>query len=321
MIGVRVAPGAGKMDTTRKSADLKGLTTVSSPSKPQPRWKLAVISVPALFLLAGCADKVTMGWLPTEPGMTNLTDDIVALWNGSWIAALAVGVLVWGLILWCVIVYRKRKEDDQLPVQLRYHLPLELLYTFVPIMMVLVLFYQTVQVQQEITEITGEADVHVQVYGKQWTWDFNYLDEDVWDTGMPATFDGTMDAAEDLPTLYLPVDERVHFTINSRDVIHSFWVPAFLYKVDMVPGRTNEFEVVPQIEGTYLGKCAELCGELHGNMLFRVAVVDRPTYDAKMQELRDAGQTGILGPEYDRLGVTSGGTPSESTDPSVGEEE
>ncbi|WP_223403710.1 aa3-type cytochrome oxidase subunit II [Occultella gossypii] len=253
-------------------------------------------------VLGGCsAEQVGRGWMPTVPGMTEHTDDIVALWTGSWIAALIIGVLVWGLLIWCVIVYRKRKDDDRLPVQLRYHLPLELLYTFVPIVMVGVLFYYTATLQEEITDTSTEADVHIEVYGRQWSWDFNYQDADVWDSGQPAPLDlSDMAVTEELPTLYLPVDQTVEFTIRSRDVAHSFWVPAFLYKIDMLPGEVNTFQVTPGVEGEWLGKCAELCGQYHGYMLFNVAVVSQAEFDAHMAELEEAGQTGQLGPEYDR---------------------
>src|SRR5699024_4842545 len=214
--------------------------------------------------------------------------------------ALCVGLLVWGLIIWCVIVYRKRKNDNRLPVQLRYHLPLELLYTFVPIVMVGVLFYYAATIQEDITNPDVEPDVNVTVYGRQWTWDFVYDDEDVWDTGTPADLDGTMAPADDLPTLYLPVDETVQITLRSRDVAHSFWVPAFLYKEDVLPGVVNEFTITPGKEGVYLGKCAELCGEYHGDMLFNVAVVSQEEYEQHMADLRAAGQTGDLAEPHDR---------------------
>lgn len=245
--------------------------------------------------------------MPGGPGVTEHSDDVVALWTGTWIAALAVGVLVWGLLIWCVIVYRKRKGDERLPVQLRYHLPLELLYTFVPVVMVGVLFFYTANLQEEIANTDQEADVHIEVYGRQWSWDFNYLDENVYDSGMPAELDGTMNPVEDLPTLYLPVGQTVEFTLNSRDVIHSFWVPAFLYKLDMIPGQENTFFVTPQVEGTYIGKCAELCGEEHGYMLFNVEVVSQEEYDAHIAELEEAGQVGILDETYDRSTVREEG--------------
>jgi len=295
--------------TTAELADYEIERSSTVPSlQPRPRRRRALAltgaGAAAAVFLAGCSVDPARGFLPGNDGTTNLTEMITNLWVGAWVAALAIGLLVWGLLIWCIIVYRKRKNDNTLPVQLRYHLPLELLYTFVPLVMVGVLFYFTVETQNEITDTSQEADVHIQVYGKQWSWDFNYLDEQVWDAGVEAKLDGTMAPADDLPTLYLPVGKRVEFTLDSRDVIHSFWVPAFLYKIDVFPYMTNTFQVVPEEEGTYLGKCAELCGELHGYMLFNVKVVSEEEYDAHIQKLRDLGQTGELDESYDRA-VTS----------------
>ncbi|QOR72714.1 cytochrome c oxidase subunit II [Ruania alkalisoli] len=271
---------------------------------------LGTLGLVSALALAGCsAEQVSRGWLPGSPGITEHSDDVVTLWNGSWIAALIVGVITWGLIIWCVIVYRKRKGDDRLPVQLRYHLPLELLYTFVPLVMVGVLFYYTATLQEEITNPDVEADVHIDVYGRQWTWDFVYTDEGVWDTGTQVQLDGTMAATEEFPTLYLPVGQTVEFTLRSRDVAHSFWVPAFLYKEDTIPNEVNSFILTPNEEGTYLGKCAELCGEYHGYMYFNVAVVSEAEYAAQMEELRAADQTGDLGTEYDRQNAADVSSP------------
>ena len=254
-------------------------------------------------VLSGCSsEQVSRGFLPgySDGEVTNMTERITSLWTGSWIAALAVGLVVWGLVLWAVTVYRKRKDDDVLPVQLRYHVPLEVMYIVLPILMIGVMFIYTARDIEAITDVSAEPDVVVEVYGKQWSWDFNYLDEEVWDSGVHSENPAAPGAEEELPTLYLPVDERVEFRLESRDVIHSFWVPAFLYKLDMFPGQTNTFQVVPTREGTYAGKCAEFCGEYHSGMLFNVRVVSREEYDAHIDELREAGQTGRLGPELDR---------------------
>lgn len=251
-------------------------------------------------LLAGCRTNLANGALPSDPQVTNQTGRVISLWNGSWIAALVVGVITWGLILWAVAVYRKRKGDNKMPVQTRVNLPLELMYTIVPLIMVGVLFTYTARDIVAIQDTSKPADVHIQVIGKQWSWDFNYLDENVHITGVQADLTGKPGVRDQLPTLYLPVDERVEFTINSRDVNHSFWIPAFLYKVDAIPGRTNKFQVIPQKIGKYAGKCAELCGEYHAAMLFNVAVVSRADYDAYIKSLRDAGQTGLIGLEYNR---------------------
>ncbi|GAA4624480.1 cytochrome c oxidase subunit 2 [Cellulomonas oligotrophica] len=263
----------------------------------------AVLVTVAALVLSGCSDVVQRGWLPgySDQEVTDQTGRVVSLWVGSWIAALAVGAITWGLILWCVAVYRKRKDDDTLPVQLRYHVPLEVMYVILPIVMVGVLFYYTNRDTMALTDTSAEPDVNIQVIGKQWSWDFNYLDEDVYETGQHAQDIGSDESVlGEQVTLYLPVDERVEFTVDSRDVIHSFWVPAFLFKMDMIPGHTNTFQVTPTREGSYVGKCAELCGEEHSAMLFNVEVVSREEYDAHMQELRDQGQTGALGLEYSR---------------------
>lgn len=256
------------------------------------------------LVLTGCSSsEVRRGWLPgyDDGQVTNMTERITSLWTGSWIAALVVGVITWGLIVWCVAVYRKRRDDETLPIQLRYHVPLEVMYVILPVLMIGVLFFYTERDMSAINDVQAEPDVTVEVYGKQWSWDFNYLDEDVYETGVHVQdVGGVTGNPETMPTLYLPVGERVEFHLESRDVIHSFWVPAFLYKLDMIPGRTNVFQVVPTREGTYAGKCAELCGEYHSGMLFNVAVVSREEYDAHMDELREAGQTGRLGPELDR---------------------
>ena len=233
------------------------------------------------------------GYLPE--GITEESRIVENLWIWSWVAALAVGVLVWGLTLWCIVAYRRRKDDDgSLPVQLQYNVPLEILYTVVPMFMVGALFYYTADAQTQLQDVSQEPDTTINVVGKQWSWDFNYVDENAHETGQMAELDGKEGAEEKLPTLYLPVGERVEFVLTSRDVIHSFWVPAFLEKMDVNPGIVNRFQVVPDQTGTFQGKCAELCGAYHSQMLFNVKVVERDEYDAHIAELKEKGQSGLL---------------------------
>jgi cytochrome c oxidase subunit II len=270
----------------------------------RPALRLATVVALAAIVLTGCSAEAQRGFLPgySDGQVTNQTGRITSLWVGSWEAALAVGVLTWGLILWSVVVYRKRKNDDTLPVQLRYHVPLEIMYVILPVLMIGVLYFYTARDMNAITDVTTHTPDHtVQVIGKQWSWDFNYVDEDVYETGVQSEDVSADGSLKKVPTLYLPVDERVEFVLNSRDVIHSFWVPAFLYKLDVIPNRTNKFQIVPTREGVYAGKCAELCGEEHSSMLFNVAVVSRAEYDKQMAALKAKGQTGQLGLEYSRL--------------------
>ncbi|MGO0576379.1 aa3-type cytochrome oxidase subunit II [Ornithinimicrobium panacihumi] len=267
------------------------------PKKAGRRWGIAATGAGATLLLSGCGD-VRRGFLP-EP-VTEGAVEVMHFWNATWIAALAVGVLVWGLILWSVFAYRKK--NDELPTQFRYHVPLEILYTIIPILMVAAIFGKTVQVENDILEIRDNPDVVVNVAGKMWSWDFNYVNEDVHIAGVQAANlkYGEEGVPETLPTLVLPVDSRVEFVLTSRDVIHSFWVPQFMQKLDMIPGRVNVFQVTTTKEGVFQGKCAELCGAYHSEMLFQVEVVSQAEYDEHIAALEAAGQTGLLGPELDR---------------------
>jgi cytochrome c oxidase subunit 2 len=282
------------------------------------RWGAIPIAVALTIGLAGCTPEQLRGYLPGEPGITNHTDRITGLWTTSWIVLLAVGILTWGLILWAAVVYRRRKGQTGLPVQMRYNLPIEIFYTVVPLILVLGFFAFTARDQAEIESPIAEPDVSIEVIGKRWAWDFNYLDEDVYSAGIQAQEnenDGNSIDPESLPTLYLPVGKSVEITVEARDVAHSFWVVDFLYKKDMLPGRSNYMYFVPEKIGTYAGKCAELCGEYHSLMLFQVEVVSQEDYDAYIEGQRDAGFEGRLGLEYNvnqNLPGTTGASSEES---------
>lgn len=237
-----------------------------------------------LVTATGCSseDLPRLG-MPTPA--TEEGDTILRLWQGSWIVALAVGVVVWGLIIWAAIFHRKR--SSALPPQTKYNLPIEVLYTVVPFIIIAVLFFFVARDEAKLVgpdTIPENPDQTINVVGRQWNWSFNYLDHDVWDAGTPG----------DPPTLYLPVDQTTVFRLTSPDVIHSFWVPAFVFKLDIIPGRINEVALTPNREGSFGGKCAELCGVDHSRMLFTVEVVSEADYEEKLAELRAAGQTGAL---------------------------
>ncbi len=210
---------------------------------------------------------------------------IITLWQGFWIVAIAVGLLVVGLLVFASIKYRRR-SDDEVPDQVRYNVPIEILYTVVPLIIVLALFGFTSKEQNKLTALSDEYTHVVNVVGFRWSWAFNYIDNDVYETGTPGA----------VPTLYLPVDEKVRFELTSPDVLHSFWIPSFLFKMDIVPGAINRFELTPDRVGTFVGKCAELCGQDHARMLFNVKVVDRAEYDQYIASLETKGQTGMIPP-------------------------
>ncbi len=249
-----------------------------------------------LLVLASCssADQDQIARLAMPESATDRGPVIFELWRGAWIAAMAIGVLVWGLIGYSCVKFRRRR-DDEIPVQTRYNRPLVILFSVAPIVLVLVFFYYTVIVQNEVladvSSDTGESPDHtIQVVGFQWSWAFNYLEDEALD-GSTTVYEGGTTGDE--PTLVLPVDETVKINLTSPDVIHSFWVPAFLFKMDVVPGRQNTFSVTPTELGTYQGRCAELCGAYHSRMLFKVKIVSADEYATYLQSLEDKGQTGL----------------------------
>ena len=178
-----------------------------------------------------------------------------------------------------MVFYRRKRTHTGLPVQTRYNLPIEVFYTAVPIIMIAVFFYFTARDEDRIMRVSSNPDHSITVTGMQWSWQFTYAS----DGDSHTTVTGTPGKP---PTLYLPQGESVKFTLHSNDVIHSFWVPAFLFKMDVIPGRTNHFQITPKQLGTFKGRCAELCGQDHARMLFNVKVVSPTEYDQYVSDLK-----------------------------------
>ena len=285
-----------------------------------PRVAFGVLMVSAVLFLSGCsaADKEQIKRLAMPVPATQEAPHIYDLWQWSWLAAIITGVIVWGLIFYAVIRFRRRSHDE-IPVQTRYNLPIEIFYTIAPVMMVIVFFFFTVKAQNAALHNFDNPDRVVTVVGQQWSWTFNYNYDPSADDGKGASVGGETVYDEGTsgdpkgPTLWLVKGERTQFHLYSPDVIHSFWVPSFLFKMDVVPGRDNTFGLTPTKEGDFQGFCAELCGVYHSRMLFNVKVVDKAAYDKHMESLKAAGKTGpALGGEFvnrqpDLASETNGG--------------
>lgn len=293
-----------------------------SPRRPMRRKLLQALTAGLVLATAtGCTykDFPRLG-MPTPT--TEEAPRILSLWQGSWAAALATGVLVWGLICWSAFFHRRSRTKIEVPPQTRYNMPIEALYTVVPLIIVSVLFYFTARDESKLLDTSKKPDVTVNVVGFQWSWCFNYIENVDGSTGDAKT-DENLDAIPTKwkkqfpdnaggvytcgipgdknpqtgnpgPTLWLPEGKTVRFVLTSRDVIHSFWVVPFLMKQDVIPGHTNVFQVTPNQEGTFLGKCAELCGVDHSRMLFNVKVVSQERYEQHLKELAEQGQTGYV---------------------------
>lgn len=231
--------------------------------------------------LSGCStdtqwERFGMPEITTVQGM-----HILHLWQGAWIAALVTGVITWALIIG-VPIYFRRRSDDEVPVQTRYNLPIEIFYTIFPVIMVVAFFSHTVRVQNIALEHVPNPDVVVKVVGQKWQWTFNYPDSEA--AGGKNLFINST-GGDDIPQLVIPVDKTVEFDLYSPDVIHDFGVPAFAMRMDVVPGNDNSYQVTPTETGTYDGKCYELCGAYHSRMLFTVKVVTQSEYDAFLAKL------------------------------------
>jgi cytochrome c oxidase subunit 2 len=242
-------------------------------------------------LLAGCDIGETFdgfGW--PQNGITEQSKRMYDLWIGSVVAALAVGFFVWGLIFWCVVRYRKRGQE--LPVQTRFNLPIEVLYTVMPFLVIAVLFYYTAVVQTDVNRVSKNPDVTVEVVAFKWNWQFNYRSGPT-EPGAPEaqTVASTVGNSNLIPILVLPVGRTVRIEEHAKDVIHSFWVPELLFKRDVFPGSIrNEFQITVVEEGRYVGRCAELCGTYHSMMNFELRTVSPERFQQYVEALK-SGKT------------------------------
>lgn len=209
-------------------------------------------------LLSGCTRITNYGLLEPASGQA---EAVTGLYRVFFWAAAAIALIVYGLIAWAVLRYRHRSRT--LPSQRQYHVPLEILYTVVPLLIVIGLFVGTARTQADLGVVSDAPDLRVEVTAFQWDWRFAYPDHDVVVSGSP----------EQPAELVLPEASTVQLTVMSEDVIHSLWVPALLFKRDMFPGSTSTFDVDTTREGVFAGRCAEFCGLQHSDMDFQVRVV------------------------------------------------
>jgi cytochrome c oxidase subunit 2 len=240
---------------------------------------LAAVVVP---LTAGCSiqDVIRFGW---PVGVTPQAEAMRNLWTWAGIAALVVGAITWGAMFWAMIFHRKRKGTDPgiVPRQTQYNLPVELWFTVIPAVIVAVLFGFTVSVQNFVEADPPNPDLKVDVTAFQWQWKFAYPDHQ----GAAGQAVSTLGTTDTIPLLVLPVGETIQFTQHSNDVIHSFYIPEFLFKRDVFPQpQVNDQDNVWTItgidqQGAFVGRCAELCGSYHSQMNFEVRAISKANFD------------------------------------------
>ena len=261
-------------------------------SRAARRIAAATAAIVGAVALSGCSQATIEQW--GRWGLPEAASDrapfIGNLWNGAWIASMVIGVFVWGLIGWAVFRFRRRSDSD-VPRQVKYNLPMEILYTLVPFLIIGVLFFFTVQAQNGVLAKESDDAVHkIDVIGQKWSWTFNYMEADNPAVGVDAHTVGTL---EEIPTLVMPLNKPVRFKLDSADVI---------------PGRTNSFDVTATKPGTFLGKCAELCGTYHAAMVFHVEVLPEDEYNQYVKDLAASGQEGsLILPQFPQTGPKTEG--------------
>lgn len=237
-----------------------------------------ILPLAALVALAAGLGGCTLPSFGAFRGATTQGQAEFKLWSWMTIAGFAVAVLVWGLILWAVVAYRRR-DPDKMPKQFHGNHVLEVIYTVVPLIMIAVIFFYTVTTENKIDSLTSDPAVTIKVTGFQWGWSFQYLNSAGKQIALvetaqprPAVLAGNPLSSE-YPRFELPVGETTHIVLVSNDVVHTFYIPAFNFGRYALPGVTNNFDFTPVKLGAYPGHCAQYCGLYHSEMLFSVAVV------------------------------------------------
>jgi cytochrome c oxidase subunit 2 len=234
-------------------------------------------------VLSGCSSEELTGIGFTE-NVSSVNQTSFGLWQGAWLAAAVVGAITLILILWPALFHRKK--DENFPRQFQYNIPAEIAYTVIPFVIIAVLFGYTARAQNEITSVSPASamNVHdVTVNAIQWSWQFTYKE-----AGPGTTVTGT---PAQPPTLYLPQGEPVRFKITATDVVHGFWIPAFMIQIQNIPGVDNQIEFTANELGEFPGRCNILCGRQHAQMLFNVKVVTPAEYDTYIQSLKAGAES------------------------------
>jgi cytochrome c oxidase subunit 2 len=211
-------------------------------------------------------------------GVTTTSPAVNELWRRTYYIAIPVTLIVVVAILWCIVRYRRKPGEDRMPRQFQYHIPIEAAYTIIPLVLVAVIFGLLYGVENKIDHVSKDPAVKINVQGFQWGWRFTYPNGHQ-EIGSIASEPNINDVSA-LPILYMPEHETVQFTLQSDDVNHSFYVPEFLFKRDLIQGIDNVVDINVTEPGEWIGECTQLCGTYHAFMRFKVDVMTPSAYAA-----------------------------------------
>ena len=220
----------------------------------RPRHLTALALAAALpLLLAACSDSQYPN--STFTSLTDINRDSTSLWNLMIWLGIAVFVFVELLLIYVMFRYRRRPGGPE-PEHIHGNTKLELTWTILPAFVLAIIAVPTVQQIWKYQSGAPANALQIDVIGHQWWWEFRYPEQNITTAN----------------ELYIPTGRPVNFTLQSRDVIHSFWVPSLAGKMDMIPGRLTRLALEPTRTGTFRGACAEYCGASHALMAFDVVV-------------------------------------------------
>ena len=200
------------------------------------------------------------------------------LWHLTYYFAVPIGLIVLFGIFWCLFRYRHRPGHDRLPSQFQYHIPIEAAYTIIPLVIVAVVFGFMYRAENKVNAVDKAPAVKITVDGFQWGWRFIYPNGHQ-EVGTVAN-ELNINSLENLPVLYMPAGETVQLHFVSEDVVHTFYVPEFLFNRDLIPGVSNTADFNVTRTGTFTGQCNNICGQYHAYMRFLVKVLPKDQYDA-----------------------------------------
>jgi cytochrome c oxidase subunit II len=205
---------------------------------------------------------------------TDFNRDVDYLFRILIIAGTAVFIFVEGILIWTLIRFRARPGQPE-PEHVHGNTTLEIAWTVIPLLILIVIGVPTVQTVVKTQAAARSDALQVEVIGHQWWWEFRY-------PGYRANNGGKVDTLVTANELYLPLGKTVNFTLKTRDVIHSFWVPALAGKRDLIANHTNYLWFTPDSagEGAWNGACVEFCGASHANMRFKTFTVSQADFDS-----------------------------------------
>jgi len=226
--------------------------------------------------------------MPIEASLQSIPVDW--MWNMDMGPIAFLFALIMVPLVYSLIVFRRRKGDTTDAEHIEGNTTLEITWTIIPLMIVVVYAYLGAYTLGETRVVDPNALV-INVTAHQWDWSFSY----------PEGFTSN--------ELHLPINKQVVLEMQSLDVIHSFWVPEFRIKQDVVPGHTTEYRITPDLLGNYTVRCAELCGTSHAYMERPVIVTSQSDYDTwvKQQAATEAALVAQGGPDAGKALVAQNG--------------